>query len=80
MIWHIPGTNPEQPTGGWGVFNALLGWQGTATYGSVITYCAYWIALILWLVVLRMKERRKKNQIYSRIANDETESLLGKTA
>ncbi|PRP75519.1 high-affinity iron permease CaFTR1 [Planoprotostelium fungivorum] len=80
MVWHIPGTNPEQANpGGWGVFNAILGWQGTATYGSVITYCVYWIGLMVWLVVLRLKERRKERKERKNVINsgyDEREHLL----
>jgi high-affinity iron transporter len=42
--------------GGWGIFNAILGWTNSATYGSVISYNLYWIAIITALVVMRYRE------------------------
>ena len=50
--------NPEiDGGGGWGIFNALLGWENSATYGSVISYNVYWIFVIIGFLVLRFKER-----------------------
>ena len=38
-VWHVNCCNPVlNGGGGWGIFNALLGWQNSATYGSVIGY------------------------------------------
>lgn len=49
--------NPEiNGGGGWGVFNALLGWQNSATYGSVISYNVYWIVVIAGFLALRYHE------------------------
>lgn len=42
IVWHVDCCNPETDDG-WDVFNAVLGWQNTATYGSVISYNVYWI-------------------------------------
>lgn len=42
--------------GGWGVFNAILGWQNSATYGSVLSYNVYWIVVILAFFAMRFKE------------------------
>lgn len=42
--------------GGWGVFQAILGWNNTATYGSVVSYCVYWIVVIAGFLVMRYKE------------------------
>jgi high-affinity iron transporter len=42
--------------GGWGIFNAILGWQNSATYGSVISYNMYWIAVIAGFLAMRYKE------------------------
>jgi high-affinity iron transporter len=42
--------------GGWGIFNAILGWQNSATYGSVISYNLYWIAVISGFLAMRYKE------------------------
>ncbi|KAL1979626.1 hypothetical protein VTN96DRAFT_5429 [Rasamsonia emersonii] len=45
-VWHVNCCNPEIDNG-WDVFNAVLGWQNTGTYGSVISYNVYWIFLML---------------------------------
>ena len=44
--------------GGWGIFNAILGWQNSATYGSVLSYNLYWIAVIVAFVAMRFNERK----------------------
>ena len=49
--------NPEENGGsGWGVFNAVLGWTNSATYGSVISYNLYWLVVIIGLVAMRYNE------------------------
>jgi len=56
-VWHINFGNPElNGGGGWGIFNAILGWTNSATYGSVISYNVYWIAVITGFFVMRYKE------------------------
>jgi len=51
--------NPElNGGGGWGIFNAILGWQNSATYGSVIGYNMYWLAVIVGFVILRFQETK----------------------
>lgn len=40
------------------MFNSLLGWQNSATYGSVISYNIYWIAVIVGFAAMRWKETR----------------------
>jgi high-affinity iron transporter len=58
-VWHVNCCNPElNGGGGWGIFNALLGWQNSATYGSVIGYNLYWIVVILGFVLLRFREQK----------------------
>lgn len=58
-VWHVNCCSPEvNGGGGWGIFNALLGWQNSATYGSVISYNMYWLAVIVGFVLLRFKEKR----------------------
>lgn len=42
--------------GGWGIFNAILGWQNSATYGSVISYNLYWLFVMAGFVVMRFRE------------------------
>lgn len=49
--------NPElNGGGGWGLFNTILGWQNSATYGSVISYNVDWIAVILCFLAMRYSE------------------------
>ncbi|KAH8817165.1 high-affinity iron transporter [Xylogone sp. PMI_703] len=55
-VWHVNCCNPEIDNG-WDVFNALLGWQNSATYGSVISYNVYWIAIILTVCALLYEEK-----------------------
>ncbi|KAJ5104705.1 hypothetical protein NUU61_002052 [Penicillium alfredii] len=56
-VWHVNCCNPLlNGGGGWGIFNAVLGWTNSATYGSVISYNLYWLAIILWFVAMRYNE------------------------
>jgi Iron permease FTR1 family len=59
MNRHVNCCNPEDTSnGGWGIFNAILGWQNSATIGSVVSYCVYWIVVTLALIIMRTDERR----------------------
>ena len=60
-VWHVNYGNPEIKTEGygWQIFNAVLGWNNTGTYGTTIGYCLYWVAVTLAIVYLRVKERRQ---------------------
>lgn len=60
-VWHVNCCNPEKD-GPWMVFNALLGWQNSATYGSVISYDLYWIFICLWILKLQYLERKGSKQ------------------
>lgn len=55
-VWHVNCCNPETDNG-WDVFNAILGWQNTATYGSVISYNVYWDFIILVICCMLYEER-----------------------
>lgn len=55
-IWHVNCCNGLRD-GWWMVLNALVGWSNTATYGSIISYCAYWIFVIVWLELKLYQER-----------------------
>ncbi|KIW69549.1 hypothetical protein PV04_05421 [Phialophora macrospora] len=55
-VWHVNCCNPERDNG-WDVFNALLGWQNSATYGSVISYNVYWIFIMLAVTAMLYEER-----------------------
>ncbi|KAI1129830.1 iron permease FTR1/Fip1/EfeU [Nemania abortiva] len=56
-VWHVNCCGPEfNGGGGWGIFNAILGWTNSATYGSVISYNVYWIAIMISLFAMRYRE------------------------
>ncbi|GAO17501.1 uncharacterized protein UV8b_08162 [Ustilaginoidea virens] len=58
-VWHVNCCSPTAANnGGWGVFNAILGWQNSATYGSVISYNLYWIFVMLCFAAMRFKETK----------------------
>lgn len=57
-VWHVNCCSPlENGDGGWGIFNSLFGWQNSATYGSVISYNIYWLAVIVGFLVLGFREK-----------------------
>ncbi|CAH2355416.1 iron transporter Fth1p [[Candida] railenensis] len=55
-VWHVNCCN-GLTDGWWMVFNAIFGWTNSATYGSVGSYCAYWLLVIIWLEVRLHEER-----------------------
>ncbi|KAK7204382.1 iron permease FTR1/Fip1/EfeU [Myxozyma melibiosi] len=55
-VWHVNCCDPEND-GGWMIFNALFGWQNSATYGSVISYNIYWIAVMVAVLLFLYKEK-----------------------
>lgn len=55
-VWHVNCCNPETDNG-WDVFNAIFGWQNSATYGSVISYNVYWIFITLTIMCMLYEER-----------------------
>ena len=58
-VWHVNCCNPElNGGGGWGIFNALFGWTNSATYGSVLSYNLYWLAVIVVFISMRFKEQK----------------------
>jgi high-affinity iron transporter len=58
-VWHVNCCNPEiNGGGGWGIFNSLFGWTNSATYGSVIAYNLYWVAVIVAFASLGYYEKR----------------------
>ncbi|BFZ56206.1 high-affinity iron permease [Savitreella phatthalungensis] len=65
-IWHVNYGNPEIKTSGygWQVFNAVLGWNNTGTYGTTIGYCLYWVAITLAIVWMRMGERHPTHPVF----------------
>ncbi|KAI8376301.1 high-affinity iron permease [Radiomyces spectabilis] len=60
-VWHVSWGNPEEKTsatGGYQVFNSILGWNNTATIGTIISYCLYWLFVALSLVYIYFKDQR----------------------
>ncbi|KAK3304025.1 iron permease FTR1/Fip1/EfeU [Chaetomium strumarium] len=56
-VWHVNCCSPNyNGGGGWGFFNAIFGWQNSATYGSVISYNVYWICVMASFFVMRYRE------------------------
>ncbi|KAK6540195.1 high-affinity iron permease [Orbilia ellipsospora] len=59
-VWHVNCCSPEyNGGGGWGIFNALFGWQNSATYGSVISYNIYWIVVIAYFLFMYFREKKE---------------------
>ncbi|KAJ8660256.1 hypothetical protein O0I10_004118 [Lichtheimia ornata] len=61
-VWHVSWGDPElnvDTNGGWQIFNAILGWNNTATIGSIVSYCGYWIIVSLALIYMYYKERKE---------------------
>ncbi|KAL2802195.1 iron permease FTR1 family-domain-containing protein [Aspergillus granulosus] len=57
-VWHVNCCSPEiDGGGGWGIFNALLGWTNSATYGSVVSYNLYWVCVIVCYSIMIYRER-----------------------
>ncbi|KAL1650668.1 high-affinity iron permease [Diplodia intermedia] len=57
-VWHVNCCNPEiNGGGGWGIFNSILGWQNSATYGSVISYNLYWLFVMVTFIIMRHVEQ-----------------------
>lgn len=57
-VWHVNCCSPEiNGGGGWGIFNSLLGWTNSATYGSVISYNLYWVCVMVCYGLMIYRER-----------------------
>jgi high-affinity iron transporter len=65
-VWHVNCCNPLTDNG-WDVFYALLGWQNSATYGSVISYNVYWIGIMMAVASLLYEERTGSLPLKNRI-------------
>lgn len=58
-VWHVNCCNAElNGGGGWGIFNSILGWENSATYGSVLSYNLYWVAVIVAFLCMRGYEKK----------------------
>jgi len=87
-VWHVNCCNAEiNGGGGWGIFNAILGWQNSATYGSVISYNLYWVFIMIAFTAMRynekhghwplMKAKNKEALSSDEATNSETNSQHG---
>ncbi|QLG70846.1 hypothetical protein HG535_0A07890 [Zygotorulaspora mrakii] len=54
-VWHVNCCNGERD-GLWMILTAIFGWTNSATYGSVISYNLYWLAIIIVIRVLKTEE------------------------
>lgn len=61
-LWHVNCCN-GLTDGGWMLFNALLGWSNTGTYGSVSSYIIFWLAVVVYLRIRLKWEKYGYNSI-----------------
>ncbi|KAJ3054553.1 high-affinity iron permease [Rhizophlyctis rosea] len=66
-VWHLECCTKAD--GGWGIFNALLGWNNDGTIGTVVGYCAYWIVVSVALIVIKKVDRKREVE-YSKTHDD----------
>lgn len=61
-VWHVNCCNGELPDDGvgWMLFTAVFGWTNSASYGSVIAYIVYWLAVVGMLKMLVYEEKEGK--------------------
>ncbi|KAI1266155.1 plasma membrane iron permease [Xylariaceae sp. FL1019] len=83
-VWHVNCCNPElNGGGGWGIFNALFGWQNSATYGSVISYNVYWIVAIVYFGMMAYHDRKGNwgvfTPVMSRVSRSRSKSKADET-
>ncbi|KAE8249468.1 hypothetical protein A4X03_0g6604 [Tilletia caries] len=60
-VWHFNCCNPEDKTssaGGWSLLNSIVGWNNTATVGSILMYVFYWLPIATYLVYACWQEGR----------------------
>ncbi|KAK1990211.1 iron permease FTR1 family protein, partial [Colletotrichum falcatum] len=86
-VWHLNCCNPDLNGGGfWGIFNAVLGWQNSATVGSVVSYNLYWAAVATGFFVMICKDKghwpsgKRGKQQQARRSADDQEPLLSRPA
>ncbi|ODQ65556.1 FTR1-domain-containing protein [Nadsonia fulvescens var. elongata DSM 6958] len=85
-IWHVNCCN-GQTDGIWMILNALIGWQNSPTYGTIVAYNIYWIAVITSVFCMLFKEKhgynpilpkflQKKKKDYELINEEEADNLM----
>ena len=74
-VWHVNCCSPDFNGGsGWGIFKSLLGWQNSATYGSVLAYNLYWLVVIGAFVVMRFREKNGRWPLQKRAKRAEVDT------
>lgn len=65
-VWHLNCCNPEDKTnnggGGWAILNSLVGWNNTATVGTILAYIFYWLTIASYLIYSSYSEKRKSKK------------------
>lgn len=61
--------------GPWAIFNAVLGWTNSATYGSVIAYNIYWVVVIAQFWALRFRELHGRWPLTKSKLGDDSKSV-----
>ncbi|TFK49375.1 Ftr1 protein [Heliocybe sulcata] len=61
-VWHLDCCNPNNNLDGegWMIFGSILGWDNSATLGSVLSYVFYWLLVAAALVRMKFREGRMK--------------------
>lgn len=56
----IGNPEPSSPStnGGWQIFNSILGWNNTASGGTIVSYILYWVLIAATLIYLKWSEGR----------------------
>ncbi|KAM0750488.1 iron permease FTR1 [Meredithblackwellia eburnea MCA 4105] len=59
-VWHLDYGNPEDKLNakGWGVAKALVGWSNNCSYGDLISYIGFWLAVAFTLIYMKWQEGR----------------------
>lgn len=61
-VWHLTYGNPEvgspSTNGGWQIFNSILGYNNTASIGTILSYVFYWLLIVVTLIYLKWSEGR----------------------
>lgn len=76
-VWHVNCCNPETDNG-WMIFNALFGWQNSATYGSVLSYNLYWITIMCIFLLMMYQEKTGHFPLLSRYQKKMNKELTEK--
>ncbi|CAA91954.1 Plasma membrane iron permease [Schizosaccharomyces pombe] len=69
-VWHVNYGNPEMNSnGGYMIFNAILGWNNTGTYGSILSYIIYWLFVAFIMFLMWYKERRAARLLIAKLGD-----------